>query len=156
MIKKAYAAGIALAAVALAGCGSSSPPAAPDFVQQLKAPPATVPPDYTSVAAIVHQLEGVATCTPNGPQSEVCTLVTSAMNSAEIATVKPFQVKVFATPDATQAYLRYVHGVNVTYAKDGSPVRRALTGPHWVVTPQSESADIAARLKPYLGGTITQ
>lgn len=157
VIKKAYAVGVALtAAAALAGCGSASHPPPPGAEHELTPPPATVPPDYTTVDGIVRQLQGVATCSPNGPQSEVCTLVTSAQNPAEIATVQPFQVKVFGTTAGTRAYLTYVHGVNQTYAKDGSAVRRALTGPHWVVTPQSESADIAARLRPYLGGTITE
>ncbi|HEX7354763.1 MAG TPA: hypothetical protein VF288_08010 [Mycobacteriales bacterium] len=154
MIKKAFA--VAAVAATLVGCGGSSTPAAPHDGQQLAPPPATVPPDYTSVAALVAQLKGVATCSPNGPQSEVCTLVTATVNSAQIATVQPFQVKVFATAAETQAYLTYVHGANVTYAQDGSPVREALTGPHWVLMPQVASADLAARLRPYLGGTIFQ
>lgn len=143
-------------ALALTACGSSSQPAAPGFVQELKAPPASVPADYTNVAAIVHQLQGVASCVSNGPQSEICTLVTSGMNTAEIATIRPFQVKVFGSVTDTQAYLKYLHGVNVTYAADGSEVREALTGPHWVAAPQTEATGLAARLKPYLGGTITQ
>lgn len=156
MIKKAYAAGAVLAGLALAGCGSSAKPAAPGFVQELKAPPATVPADYTAVAAIVHQLQGVASCTANGPQSEICTLVTAGMNTAEISNIRPFQVKVFGSPADTKAYLSYVHGANVTYANDGSAVRQVLTGPHWVAAPQTDVSNLAATLKPYLGGTITQ
>lgn len=155
MIKTGCAVGTAALALVLTACGSSSQPAAPGSVQELKAPPASVPADYTSVAAIVHQLQGVATCVSNGPQSDICTLVTAAMNTAEIATVKPFQVKVFRSVADTQAYLTYLRGVNATYAQDGSPVRQALTGPHWVATPQTEADGLAARLKPYLGGTIT-
>ena len=150
------AVGAAGSVLALAACGSSPTPATPGFVQELKAPPATVPADYTSVAAITHQLQGVATCTANGPMSAICTLVTAEMNTAEISNVRPFQVKVFGTPAQTEAYLGYVRGLNVTYAKDGSAVRQALTGPHWVVTPQTESTGLTAGLKPYLGGTLTQ
>ena len=34
--------------------------------------------------------------------------------------------------------------------------RQALTGPHWVATPQTDAAGLAGRLKPYLGGTVFQ
>lgn len=156
MIKTVGAIGAAGAVLALAACGSSSQPAAPGFVQELKAPPATIPGDYTSVGAMTRQLQGVASCTENGPMSAICTLVTAEMNTAQISSVRPFQMKVFGTPKQTQAYLTYVHGLNVTYAKDGSEVREALTGPHWVVTPQTEATGIVARLRPYLGGTVTQ
>lgn len=155
-VRAVCAAGAVLSVVALGGCGGSSHHAAPAADRTLPPPPATVPADYTTVAALVRQLAGVAHCTPNGPQSAVCTLVTTTTNTAQIVTASPFQAKVFATPAQATAYLAYVHGANLTYAKDGSPVRQALTGPHWVVTPQVDITGLAQRLRPYLGGTITQ
>lgn len=148
-------AALAAAALALAGCGSSAarPPAT---ARTLPAPPASVPPDYTSVAALVRELDGVAICNPDGPQSELCSFVTAETNTTQVADVQPFEVKVFATPEATQAYLAYIHGVNETYRQDGNPEREALTGPHWVAFPQGEFPDLAARLQPYLGGTVTR
>lgn len=144
---------LAAGALALAGCGSSSsgPPAT---ANTLPAPPASIPPDYTSIGALVQQLHGVAICNPDGPQSDLCTFVTAETNTTQVADVQPFEVKVFATPAATQAYLVYVHGANETYRQNGDPVRQALTGPHWVALPQGGFPDLASRLRPYLGGSI--
>lgn len=151
----AYLGGVVLAALALTACGSDSRSvptarAAPTLV----APPATIPADYRTLGAILAPLKGVAQCSKNGPASAVCSLVTTTTNAGQISIIRPFQVKVFTSTQAVATYVTLVKQTNVTRAGTDSAVRQALVGPHWVVIPQTTTADLLATVKQYLGGSI--
>ncbi len=153
-------AGCLLAGLLLGGaaaCGGSSSikaePAAGG--QSLPAAPASIPADFTTVAQIEAQLRGVANCTANGPMSAICTLLTTTTNTAQIATITPFQVKVFKTTAELQSYLAYVKGANAAYAGTGSAERQYLVGGHWIVTPQVDTSGLVQIVSTYLGGTLS-
>jgi len=153
-VAAALAAGLVLAGAAACG-DSSSPAAAPPEAIGLASPPANPPADFTTIAAIEQALKGVANCVANGPTSAVCTLLTTTRNTAQIATITPFQVKVFATPQQLQSYLTYFRGANAAYASTGSAKRSFLVGGHWIVTPQVDVSGLAQTLAEYLGGTLS-
>ncbi len=145
------------AATAVAACGSSTPqtPQGGSALPRLAAPPASVPSDYTTLTALEKQLTGVARCSGNGPQSAVCSFATTTTNDGQIASIQPFQVKVFGSTAAATQYVALVHQTNTTRAATGTAERTLLVGPHWVVVPQTTTASLLERqLQPYLGGTI--
>jgi hypothetical protein len=151
--------GLALAGAALAGCGSNNVAikTAGTNAPVLSPPPAVRPPasqDYTTLTAILAPLKGVATCNNSGPGAAVCSLLTTTTNFSQIADIRPFQVKVFTTTAATQAYVTLVEETNETRASTGTAIRNTLTGPHWVVTPQTTTAGLLTEVQAYLGGTL--
>jgi hypothetical protein len=143
--------GLALAGAALAGCGSNN---VAIKTAGTNAPVLSPSQDYTTLTAILAPLKGVATCNNSGPGAAVCSLLTTTTNFSQIADIRPFQVKVFTTTAATQAYVTLVEETNETRASTGTAIRNTLTGPHWVVTPQTTTAGLLTEVQAYLGGTL--
>lgn len=147
----------AAAGLTLTACGSdtrSTPTAT--AAPALPPPPASIPADYRTLLALLDPLQGVAKCTSNGPASAVCSLVTTTTNASQISIIRPFQVKVFGSTQAVSGYVKMIKQTNGTRASTGSSVRAALVGPHWVVIPQTTTADLLTTLKTYLGGSIVR
>ena len=145
-------------ALAVAGCGSSAPetPQGGTALPRLPPPPTSVPADYTTLTALEGQLSGVASCSSNGPQSAVCSFVTTTTDDGQIASIEPFQLKVFRSTAATTQYVGLVTATNATRSSTGVAERFLLAGPHWVAVPQTTTArSLETELKAYLGGTIT-
>ncbi len=150
------AAALAAAAAVLAACGSqpAAVPTGGSALPSLAAARGIAPGDYTSVAALEARLRGVAICTANGPQSAICSLTTTSPNASEIASIEPFQIKVFGTLSLTRQYLTLLAATNQTRASTGTPSRASLSGPHWVATPQTTTADLMRQVQTYLGGML--
>jgi hypothetical protein len=149
---------LSVAAVVLTACGSSTPktPTGGTALPRLAAPRAGIPSDYTSLAAMEKQLSGAARCTGNGPQSAVCSFLTTTTNGGQIASIQPFQLKVFRSTAAATQYASLVTETNRTRAATGVAERFLLAGPHWVAVPQiTTPRSLETLLETYLGGTIT-
>lgn len=129
----------------LAACGTSAAPVGGrNGGPTLPPTPASVPSNYTSIAAMEKALDQVAFCTNQGGQVASCRL--------NIASDETFRLQIFTTAGGRAQYLAGVRADDAKTQAAGHASRGGLIGPSWALAPDVATPGLIPILKPYLGG----